>query len=162
MEKYDMKYINSYIEELLAIQQVLYYVYDAAEWLLLWRGTLPIQVASQTIVFPIHSLSAFIVFTYLVERPQMFPSMFFFFIGWFMLAAMDYRRRSPDPWSRCRSFPEFVTILALGSTPLPPANIKPFENNEASQKYLEAWQKRITEAEAEAAKVCGKDNVPAF
>jgi hypothetical protein len=155
MEKYDMKYINSYIEELLAIQQVVYYIKDAAESLLLWRGTMPIEVGPQTILFPIHSLSAFLVFTYLVEHPQMFPAMFFFFIGWFMLAAMDFRRRSPDVWSRCRSFPEFVTILAFGSTPLGPANIKPFENHEASQEYLEAWQKRITDAEAEAAKVRG-------
>jgi hypothetical protein len=158
MEKYDMKYINSYIEELLAIQHVLYYIKDAAESLLLWRGTMPIQIGSQTFLFPIHSLSAFLVFTYLVERPQMCPTMFFFFIGWFMLAVMDYRRRSPDVWSRCKSFPEFVTILAVGSTPLPPANIKPFENQEESQKYLEAWQKRITDAEAEAAKVRAEKN----
>ena len=147
-----MKYINAYVEELLALQHGVYYVQDAVLALILWRGTLPIPFLGKTFLFPIHSLSAFVALAILVERPQLFPAMLFASLGWFMVAVMDYRRSLPNPWIRCKTFTEFVWTLVYGSTYQPPDDIKAFENEKESTKYMEDWQNRIKEAEEAAAK----------
>ena len=152
MSRYDMKYINAYVEELLSISHGQYYIQDALMALILWRGTMPIPLLGKDFLFPIHSLSAFVALTLLVERPQLIPSMFFASIGWVMVAVMDYRRALPNPWIRCKTFSEFVWTLIYGNTYQPPDNIKAFQNEQESTKYMEDWQKRIKEAEDAAAK----------
>jgi hypothetical protein len=150
MTKYDMKYINSYIEELLSIQHVLYYLQDALMALILWRGTLPIEIRGETYKFPVHSLSAFIAAVLLVEQPQLIPSLFFGCIAWLIIAIMDYRQNLPDLWSRCKTFREFIYILFVGKSPISPHNIKQYEQYEEAKKFLEDQQKRIEESEKAA------------
>lgn len=147
-----MKYINAYIEELLALQNVVYYLQDAVMALILWRGTLPIKVLGKEIYLPVHSLSAFLALTMLVEHPQLFPALLFGSIGWFMVAVMDYRRGLPDPWSRCKIYSEFFWTLISGSSYLPAHSIAAFENQEESAAYMKEWQTRIQDAEKQAAK----------
>ena len=103
MSRYDMKYINAYIEELLALQHAVYYIQDAVMALILWRGTFPVPYLGGVRI-PIHSMSAFFALTTLVERPQLFPAFFFAAVGRYMIAVMDYRRSLPNPWIRCKTF----------------------------------------------------------
>lgn len=146
-----MKYINSYIEELLALQYGVYYVQDAIKALMLWRGT-TVSVYGKEFSFPVHSLSAFLSLVTVVERPQLFPALFFATIGWFMIAVMDYRYSLPNPWSRCKIFSEFVWTLIFGQSYRGPEAIDAFENHKESEKYMEEWQKRIKESEEAAAR----------
>jgi len=159
MSRYDMKYINAYIEELLALQHAVYYIQDAVMALILWRGTFPLPVLGG-IKIPIHSMSAFFALTTLVERPQLFPAFFFAAFGWFLIAVMDYRRTLPNPWIRCKTFSEFAWALVYGYSYHPPEKIRPFENEEESKKYMEDWQNRIKETEEAAAKAY-EENVKA-
>ena len=160
MSRYDMKYINSYIEELLALQHIVYYLQDAVVALMLWRGTLPIPILGKDFKFPVHSLSAFLILALLVERPQLFPAVFFACVGWLLMATMDYRRNLPNPWLRCKNFSEFAWTLVFGGTFCPPHSIKAFENHEMSQKFMENWEKRIKDSEDAAAKAY-EENVKA-
>ena len=139
----------SYVEELLALQHVLFYLQDAAMIMLLWRGTLPI---TKDLKFPIHSLTAFMVMTFIVEYPEYIPSVSFGFIGWAICAVMDYRSGIPDPWSRCKTFTEFVVTLVTGKSPVPYHDIPVNANEAEALAFHESWQKRIVSAEEAAAK----------
>jgi hypothetical protein len=143
-----------YIEELLSLQHILFFLQDACIALLLWRGTLPVRIpyVDKTILFPIHSLSALLIVVLMVERPHLIPSIFFASIAWFMLATQAYRRSLPDIWSRCKSTQEFVEILLSGESQNPPDNIRRLENYEAAQAFIDRWKKRIADAELAAAK----------
>jgi len=151
-DAYSMKVINSYVEELLSYQHLVYYVQDAVISLLLWRGHFTCTFAGHTIMLPLHSLNAFITLTVLVEHPRLAPSFFFASIGWLLVAVMGWRRRSPDPWSRCKPYREFAEALALGHCVTPPDSIASFENAEEAAKFQEKMQKRIIDAE-EAARI---------
>ena len=141
---------DRYIEELLQLQHIIFYLEDAALSLLLWRGTLPLNVFGREVMLPVHSFSAFCFAVFLVERPQLLPSFCFASIAWMLLATMDYRRRLPDIWSRCKSFGEFLQVLVYGESLTPPAIIKAFENYEESQAFVHAYEQRIVESEAQA------------
>lgn len=138
-----MANINSYIEELLTIQHLFFYLSDAFLCLLLWRGTYPISVSGKQIKLPVHSLSAFLLAVLVVERPQLVPSALLALIAWVLLAVMDYRRNLPDPWNRCKSYGEFFEILAFGKSSVRPASIGAFENQSEAQEFRDRWQKRI-------------------
>ena len=56
------------------------------------------------VLVPVHSITAFLATTLLVEKPQLLPSYIFFSMAWILMAAMDYRSKFPDVWSRCRTF----------------------------------------------------------
>jgi hypothetical protein len=64
------------------------YVQDALMALLLWRGTLRLELFGKSLMFPIHSLAAFLLAVFLVERPQLLPSFCFASIAWLLLATM--------------------------------------------------------------------------
>lgn len=135
------------------MQNILLYIEDGILGILLWRGTLPISgTGDGTIYLPIHSITAFFVAIYLVENPNLFPSFFFASLAWIMLAANGYRRYTPDIWSRCKGFDDFLMVLMLGESQLPPHSIKPYENHEKAQAFLEDWKKRLADSEAAAAK----------
>jgi hypothetical protein len=143
---------NRYIEELLALQHVLFYLQDALVALLLWRGTTTITIGKTVLKLPIHSLTAFVVAATLVERPQLLPSVILFGLAWMLLAIMDYRLQLPDIWSRCKSFSELARTLVLGESGVPPDNIPPGANYEEAQRFHEEWKKRIANAEDAAVK----------
>lgn len=130
----------------------MFYLKDAVTSLMLWRGTLPLSVGLISFKIPIHSMTAFIMATVLVERPQLFPSFIFGCFAWFMIATNDYRRALPDVWMQCKSFLELFEILVFGKSSTPPDSIEPFQNSEETQAFLEAWTKRITMAEEKVAK----------
>jgi hypothetical protein len=132
----------------------MFYIQDGLMSVLFWRGTLPIHVpvVNKSFLFPIHSLSAFLITTLLVEHPHLIPSLFFASIAWLMLAAQAYRRSLPDLWSRCKSFTEFVEALILGESRTPPDSIRVQENYAEAQAFLDRWQRRVTDAEEAGAK----------
>lgn len=101
---------------------------------------------------PVHSVTAFLAFVLVVERPQLFPSFFLFGVAWLLLAAMSYRRGLPDVWSRCKSYTELSQALILGESKVPPDSIEAYYNYDKAQAFLESWKKRISDAEKEAAK----------
>jgi hypothetical protein len=126
------------------------YVQDAVMALLLWRGTYRLSLFGKSLLFPIHSLSAFLLAVFLVERPQLLPSFCFASIAWLLLATMGYRRSLPDVWSRCRSYGELIETLAVGESSAPPASIKSRENYEEALAFREAYHKRVLESELRA------------
>ena len=144
----------SYIEELLSLQHVLFYLEDGLISLLLWQGTFRISLGGsrEPLLFPIHSLTALVVATTLVEYPELVPSFCFGSIAWLMLALNGYRRNLPDTWSRCKSFREFVEVLILGKSRTPADSIEKYENLEKAQAFIDGWKKRIKDAEEEAEK----------
>ena len=144
--------LKSYIEELLAYQQVLYYVEDAIISLLLWRSQVEFTVFGKEISLPLHSLAAFICFTGLVEYPELLPSFFCFSIAWFLIAVMEFRRDEPNPWSRCKSYSEIFNILVFGRSMSPPDSIAANENYEKMKAVMDEWQKRLVESEEQSKK----------
>lgn len=122
--------------------------------LLLWRGTMqiPIPFKEEVFLFPIHSLSAFLIMTLLVEHPHWIPSFFFASVAWLMLASQAYRRSLPELWSRCKSYKEFVETLVVGESGEPPDSIEAYENYDDAKAFLDRWQKRIEDAETAASK----------
>lgn len=149
-----------YIEELLAYQQVLYYIEDSIISLLMWRPQSRITIRGKKVGIPTHSLIAFICFTFLVEKPQFLPSFFFLSVAWFLIAVMSYRRQSPNPWTRCKSYGELFNMLVLGRSMVPPDHIRPNENIEEARAVIDEWQNRILESE-ERAKKAYEDSVKA-
>lgn len=143
---------SSYVEELLAYQHLLYYIQDAVISLLLWRGHFQCTIAGHELLLPIHSLNAFIMLALLVENPRLAPCFFFGSIGWLFVAVMGWRRRAPDPWSRCKPYRQFAEALALGNSLEAGYSIEAFENAEKAAEFQEKMQKRIMDAE-EAARV---------
>ncbi|KAL7573033.1 hypothetical protein ACA910_018725 [Epithemia clementina (nom. ined.)] len=149
--RYSIQYINSYIEEILLYQHALFYLNDAVMNLFLWRGTYPVNIFGKRILLPVHSFSAFVSLVLVVERPQLFPAWFFGSLGWMMLATMDYRLHTPDPWLNCKDFAEFIWALIFGYSPKPPASIEKNQNAEQAKAFIAQMQKRIEAAEAAAA-----------
>lgn len=148
-----MLFFARYIDELTAYKYATYYLQDALLALFLWRGHTSVSIFGKEFKLPIHSLNSFLVCVLLVERPQLAPSFFFATIGWLMLAVMGFRRNSPNPWIRCRSFFELLQVLILGKPLLAPRPIEAFENEEEARKFVEDFQNRVKEAEEEAEKV---------
>ena len=130
----------------------MFYLNDAVTNLILWRGSLPISLGSSTFNVPVHSMTAFVMATVLVEHPQLLPSFFFGCFAWFMMATNAYRRRLPDVWMQCKSFAELIEILVRGASFVPPHSIEPFQNSEETQAFLEAWTNRIKIAEEKVAR----------
>ncbi|GKY95229.1 hypothetical protein MPSEU_000485800 [Mayamaea pseudoterrestris] len=152
MNKYSMQIINSYVEELLALQQAGFYMRDAAVSLFLWRCTSPIKLLGRSIALPVHSITAFILSALVVERPQLFPSFVLFGIAWLLLASMEYRRHLPDLWSRCKSYKELAGCLIFGESRAAPELIAPYTNSSAAEAFMIQWQKRIADVEDAASR----------
>lgn len=147
---YSMKVINSYVEELLSYQHLMYYIQDAVMSVLLWKGHFECTILGHDIKLPLHSMNAFITLTTLVEHPRLAPCFFFASIGWLLVAVMGWRRRAPDPWSRCKPYTEFAETLALGNSMAAPPSIDSYENAEEAAKFQESMQQRIIDAEESA------------
>mmetsp|Transcript_30577 Transcript_30577/g.40064 ORF Transcript_30577/g.40064 Transcript_30577/m.40064 type:complete len:324 (-) Transcript_30577:611-1582(-) len=87
---------------------------------------------------------------FLVEKPRLLPSFFFFGIAWFMCATMWFKHYSPDPWIRCKSFSDFFIALILGYQSA--ETIEAHENEEKAIASKEEWDQRVKAAEEAAAK----------
>jgi hypothetical protein len=82
-----------------------------------------------------------------VENPHFLPSFFFLSMAWFLTAVMSFRRRAPNPWTRCKSYVELFNMLVLGNSMAPPDLIRPYENNQESSAVIDEWQQRLIETE---------------
>jgi len=69
-----------------------------------------------------------------------------------MLAVMEYRNKSPNPWVSCRSFGDFLQFLAFGKCLTSPKTIKKHQNEEAAEEFRKKWEQRIADAEEAAVK----------
>lgn len=125
---------------------------DAVISLLLWRSQAEFTLLGKTISLPLHSLIAFICFAWLVEKPELLPSFFCFSVAWFLTAVMSFRRKEPNPWTRCKSYGEIFKILIFGRSMSPPDSIASHENFEETKAVLEEWQNRLVESEERAKK----------
>jgi hypothetical protein len=149
-EKYDVRTLKSYVDELQQLQYSLFYIQDALTTLFLWRGHFELKVFGKEIHLPVHSFNAFVVSTFLVEHPQLFPSFCFASIAWMLIAVMGWRRNSENVWTRCWSYAEILRKVALGDDLTPPHKIKPFENFDAAREEMQQWVNRVEEAEKKA------------
>jgi hypothetical protein len=120
---------------------------DAAISLLFWRGQFDVRIYSEIYKLPVHSITAFLTFIILVERPTYIPSFFFASISWVMIAIMFHRRHHPNPWRKCKSFFELFLTLALGNSQTGPHIIQANQNKDEAVAFEEQIRKRIVEAE---------------
>lgn len=146
-----MKVINSYIEEILALQNVVFYIQDACIALILWRGSTNVHIMGRRLSLPLHSFAAFFSATLLVERTELIPSFILFAMAWLLLATMEYRRTLPDVWSRCKSYYELTEVLIRGESSRAPDSIQAYENYEEASRFLNQWKSRVEDAERKAA-----------
>ncbi|MGK3761763.1 MAG: hypothetical protein ACI8RD_014081 [Bacillariaceae sp.] len=85
--RYSIQTLKSYIDELRELQHALFYMEDALMTLILWRGHFEMKLPfiGKKIKLPIHSFNAFVISTFLVEHPTLFPSFFFGSVAWVRL-----------------------------------------------------------------------------
>jgi len=142
MEKYSLKNVYTYIDELYAYQNCILYIKEAFITLLFWRGHYAIDVMGHTYLLPLHSMVAFSWAITVVEYPQLIPSFSFFMIAWLMFATMMFRRTNPNRWHRCKSFLEMSNALIYGGFPAP-EKIASCQNRDAVDAYEKMWMKKI-------------------
>ena len=136
--RYSIQTLKSYIDELRELQYALFYMDDALMTLLLWRGHFEMKLPFRTkkIKLPIHSFNAFVISTFLVEHPQLFPSFFFGSVAWLLFAIMGWRRNVENVWYHCHSYFAIFKMLSLGDDFAEPHKIEPFENFDAATKEM--------------------------
>mmetsp|Transcript_37634 Transcript_37634/g.82419 ORF Transcript_37634/g.82419 Transcript_37634/m.82419 type:complete len:1040 (+) Transcript_37634:105-3224(+) len=146
-EKYDLTLLRSYVNEIMEYKRrATYSVGDALRSLILWRG----QVKVGHVKLPLHSLAAYVIATYVVERPHLVPSLMCFLAAWLMLANYTARVQHPSPWRRCRSVQDYVNILSQGKSLRSATRIHPQEGEKEARAVEESWKHRV-DADYEAA-----------
>jgi len=150
VDRYSMKIITSYIEELKEYQQMSFFLQDAAMTVLLWRGHFQLDLGSHTFMVPVHSIVAFLFAVYLVERPQLIPSFFFASVAWALLAIVGWRGNSKNIWTQCKSYQEMLEALIIGNSRKQPLSYAPFHHYDDAKSEIEDWQKRLKDADAAA------------
>jgi len=159
-DKYSVSTLKSYIDELYELQHTWFYIEDGLSSLLLWRGhfewTIPFTEIELDL--PIHSMFAFVVFTFLVEHPTFIPSFCFAWLAWLLIAIGVWRQEVENPWWRCHSYTQIISMLSLGDDFVEPHKIQPFENFEEAKKEAEDWVNRIEEAEKRATRAAEEAN----
>jgi len=170
---YSLDTICSQITELSSYQIILYYIYESAPSVLLWKNHFDVSIpvpckcadSSKDKTFfrkyfktiqvniPLHSMIAFIAGITLIEDVGLIVPYFFGSIAWLLLAVLEYRNDNPSPWSKCKTFEHFLSILLFGEeVHFIPTNIKPHENEKESIAYLAELEKRRLEVEEETKK----------
>jgi hypothetical protein len=111
---------------------------DALMTLILWRGHFEMKLPFRTrkIKLPIHSFNAFVISTFLVEHPTLFPSFFLGSVAWLLFAIMGWRRNAENVWYHCHSYLAIFKMLSLGDDFAEPHKIQPFENVEDTKKEM--------------------------
>ena len=139
-DKYDVKILRSYVNEMLELKRfAAYAVNDALASLIMWRGQLKVG----TVNLPIHSALAFFGGIFVVERPHLLPGCFFLSIAWIMLASLNSRIHHPSPWFRTMPFSYYMSLLIFGKSFLPTENIKSMDCEKETLKYEANWENRI-------------------
>eukprot|EP00535_Pseudo-nitzschia_heimii_P007256 CAMPEP_0197177648 /NCGR_PEP_ID=MMETSP1423-20130617/3180_1 /TAXON_ID=476441 /ORGANISM="Pseudo-nitzschia heimii, Strain UNC1101" /LENGTH=1215 /DNA_ID=CAMNT_0042627229 /DNA_START=106 /DNA_END=3753 /DNA_ORIENTATION=- len=157
-EEYSTETLKSYVDEIYALEHVLFFLEDGLTTLLLWRGNFEFTIPYLEIKanLPIHSMSAFALAIVIVENPTLLPSLCFASIAWLLLATGLWRQNSHNIWYRCHSYSQIFKMLAIGDDLAEPHKIQPFHNYEKSKEEAEVWMKRIEES-AKRAELAAKE-----
>ena len=138
--KYNMTLLRSHVNEIMECKRrVSYSIGDSVRSLIFWRG----QVKVGSVKLPLHSLVAFVIGTWVVERPHLWPSFLCFLVAWVMMANYTARRSHPLPWKQCTCMSDFVTVICTGRNSAAFSRILPQEGAEAAKKREEAWKRRL-------------------
>jgi len=133
-----------------------YVIMDGVKTLLLWRG----QMKVFGVLLPVHSMYIFVSAITLAERPQLYPSFFFFTIAWVLWGMQILRKNEANPWNRTKTFVGLLTALLIGR-PIsgPPRTVTAHENEEEAMEQEKARAERIAMAirESEEAKKMRED-----
>lgn len=148
MQAYNKDTIQLYLEELMGYQVLQYYLIDSIKAILLWRG----QVKFYGIWLPVHSFALFFMAVTLAERPSLYPSYWFFCLGWSLLSVQTWRNNSSNPWHKTKTFVGLTQDLITGTCFDGPSNKIAAHENEVESKAEEKQQKdRIEKAREQAA-----------
>lgn len=141
-DKYDIQLLKSYVYEMLDLKRDMKYVVkDSLSSLVMWRGQVKI---SEKIYLPIHSMIAFTVGTYVIERPHLLPSCFFLSLAWIMLASMTYRHCHPSPWHHTINFTDYFNMLTeRSSSSERKTEIRKSYNKNEIEKFVCNWEHRL-------------------
>ena len=113
-DKFDLNLLKSEANEMMDMyQSVRYAIIESLESLIFWRGQ--VGLAGEAKV-PLYSLIAYVFCAYLVERPYLLPSLFFWCTFFVMVASYGHRTHHPSPWHRCRNITDFTSILVKGKS----------------------------------------------
>jgi len=151
--KYDVNSYNratlmSYVDELNEYKYSTLFIQDGAISLFLWRGQFQTSViipflGRRNLNIPIHSIFAFILFTFAVEHPKYLPSILFILIGWLLLAVMTWREQHPNPWFRTPNFMELAELLILKKSIAFANEIAPNEKKDEADVFESKWKERV-------------------
>ena len=138
--KYNMTLLRSHVNEIMEYKRrVSYTIADSVRSLIFWRG----QVKVGSVKVPLHSLGAFVIGTWVVERPHLWPSFLCIFVAWVMMANYTTRRSHPFPWKQCTSMSDFLAVICKGGHRATFSRILPQEGAEAARQMEEAWKHRL-------------------
>ena len=163
-KEFDLRILNSYIEELSDYLELQVYVRKAIETVLLWRGTyevtfhIPTLPSSQgftkkvSLFLPLNSVASFVIGVLYVERPMLGPSLFLTSIALMLISMKSFRKRNPNPWMRGKTFSELLQIFIFGKSLSPPVSIMQNENIRESTEYEEYWTQEMLQLKERAKK----------
>jgi hypothetical protein len=135
------------VDELMGYEVLKYYLIDSVIAVLFWRG----QVKFYGFWLPIHSLALFLAGIILAERPSLYPSFWFFGLGWTLLSLQTYRNNSSNPWYKTKTFIGLTQELLTGHCfDGPPGKIAAHENEEQAMEEERRQQERIEKARKQA------------
>jgi hypothetical protein len=142
MVSYSIGTLTMHIAELTSYQYVSYYIVDAINSLLFWRGQVPIL----GIKIPVHSMIAFYAAITFVESPTLGFSYFWFGNAWLLLAIQSWRNTTPNAWNRITPFARILMMMILDKAASPEAIPANFQEKEAKD-FEEHMVERIKKAE---------------
>lgn len=147
LQAYNKDTIQLYIDELQGYIVLKYYLIDAIKSILFWRG----QVKIFGFWLPIHSVAVFFAGVTLAEKPSLYPSYWFFGLGWLLLSVQTWRNNTSNPWLRTKTFMSLTQELLMSmSFDGPPTRIAAHENEVESKAEEKERKDRIEKAEKQA------------
>ena len=137
--------LTGYVEEIEHYSEYLDEIADAMLTLFMWRGTYPVTIgcfkAKYSFKLPIHSFVAFTWGIILAHDFEKIFSFLCFWVGWVLLATLEYRRSNPNPWKRPRAYMELLGILIFNKS-FVKVHVKPNQNIDEIIKYDEYLEER--------------------
>ncbi len=116
-----MKILRGFIDEFFEyLEQISSEISYSLDSLLFWRG----QVSFFNVELPLYSAAVYFSAIYVIERPRLIPSYFFFCCGWILLAISGNRSDYPAPLYRSKSFLYYMSKMLL------PSNLQKYRNGE--------------------------------
>ena len=139
-DRFDIAALKSQAQEMLdLVQGAKYALVDAAKSLIFWRG----QVSFGKVKFPLYSMLVYIGGAYVVERPYLLPSLFFWIVAFSMMASYGHRSQLPSPWYRGRPIADFASAFTNGKLKGSTVRIKAGEGAKETEGLQQAWQSRV-------------------